>query len=955
MDSSPDLGPVVDGAALGNALDGLATGDPLSGETRGQALALLKGALEDGRTRVRRGFEAGTAATAAARLNCDLIDGIVRALFDFVTAHVYPITNPTAGERLGIVAVGGYGRGERAPHSDVDLLFLLPYKQTPWGEQVVEYMLYLLWDTGLKVGHATRSVDDCIRRSLSDVTIRTGILEARWVWGDGALFRDLRQRFLTRVVAGSGPDFVEAKLAERDARHLRMGDSRYLLEPNIKDGKGGLRDLHTLFWIAKYLYRADGVADLVDAGVLTPAELRRFLKAEEFLWEVRFHLHYLSGRPEERLTFDLQSEIGRRLGYSDRAAARGVERFMKHYFLIAKDVGDLTRIFCAALEEQHKRKPRFRLPKLGRRRRRIAGFTLVGERLSVADDDAFAREPVKMIRLFHTAQERGLDIHPRALRLITRSLKRIDAALRADAEANHLFMKILTSENDPETALRRMNEAGVLGRFVPDFGRAVAQMQHDMYHVYTVDEHTIRAIGVLARIERGELAEDHPLSTEIIHQVLSRKVLYLGVLLHDIAKGRGGNHSEVGSRLASTLGPRLGLTAAETETTAWLVRNHLLMSATAFKRDIADPKTVEDFVAQVQSPERLRLLVVLTVADIRAVGPGVWNGWKGELLRDLYYRVEEVISGGHVVEERTARVAAAQERVRQLLGDWSDGEVAAHVGRLGESYWLSTDAETLARQARLMRQADRGGAPLTIESRVDRFRSVTEVTLYAGDHPGLFARVAGAMAVSGANIVDAKIFTTADGAAIDTFFIQDAEGGAFERPEKLARLSAAIEQTLSGRLEIRQALAERRGQRGRTRVFTVAPQVFIDNKASAANTVIEVNGRDRPGFLHDVTWTLTSLGASISSAHVTTFGERAVDVFYVKDVFGQKITRQDKLDEIRGRLLAVLEEPERAAPRKRKAGRQAAAKKAAPHKPAGKSAKAKRGAKAKPRAGAAAE
>ena len=944
---------IIDRKALSGALAALAVADPQSPQARGRALELFRKALKRGRAELRRRFEGGAAGLTLAHEHCHLIDQIVRTLFDFVTAHVFPVTNPTAGERLGLVAVGGYGRGELAPYSDVDLLFVLPYKQTPWGEQVVEYMLYMLWDLGLDVGHATRSVAECVRLSAADITIRTSLLESRYICGDEALAEDMRERFWSRVVAGSGPDFVEAKLAERDARHHRVGDSRYLVEPNIKEGKGGLRDLHTLFWIAKYLYRVERVADLIRLGVLSATEHRKFVKAEAFLWTVRSHLHYLAGRAEERLTFDLQPELGRRLGYTDHAGASGVERFMKHYYLTAKDVGDLTRIFCAALEAQHKRKPRFRLPKLGRGRREVEGLPLEGGRLSLAGDEDLVREPVMMIRLFHVAQAHDLDIHPRALRLITHNLKRIDAKLRADEEANRLFMEILTSRMDPETGLRRMNEAGVLGRFLPDFGRVVAQTQHDMYHVYTVDEHAIRAIGLLARIERGELGQDHPLSHEIVHQVLSRKVLYLAVLLHDIAKGRGVDHSALGARIASKLGPRLGLTAAETETTAWLVRNHLLMSATAFKRDVMNAKTVADFVAVVQSPERLRLLLVLTVADIRAVGPGVWNGWKGQLLREIYWRAEELMVGGLAAQPSKARLKAAQAALSKQLADWSEAEVAAHIRRGPDSYWLSAEPESHARRARLMRRADEDGAPLTIDVQIDRFKSVTEVTIYTSDHPGLFAQIAGAMAVSGANIVDAKIFTTTDGAAIDTFLIQDRDGGAYEREDKLARLSAAIRETLAGRLDCRRALAGRRTLPTRTRVFTVVPQVFIDNLASHRHTVIEVNGRDRPGFLHDVTRTLTELGLMITSAHITTFGERAVDVFYVKDVFGAQVTQESKLETIRERLLGALEEPG-SAPAKARGGTPA---KAAEAKQGARKGRAgsRAGAKAKRRARAAAE
>jgi [protein-PII] uridylyltransferase len=875
---------------------------------RAPFLAVLKQTLKAGRDEARARLEAGHGGRACAEELSFLVDQIVRIVHDYTVGYVFPLINPTKAERLSLVALGGYGRGELAPGSDVDLLFLLPYKQTPWGEQVVEYMLYLLWDLGFKVGHSTRSVDEAIRLAKSDVTIATATLEARWVWGDQGLFEELKERFRRDVLTGTGATFVEAKLAERAERHRRLGDSRYTVEPNLKEGKGGLRDLHTLWWLAKYLYKIEDVVELVERRVISAAELRTFQKAEAFLWDVRCHLHFLTGRAEERLTFDVQPELARRLGYTDHAGTRGVERFMKHYFLTAKNVGNLTRIFCANFEEQTKAKPRG-LARLRNRRKNLDGFVMEGGRLDVVDAEAFERRPTDMLRLFKVAEDAQADIHPHALQLITRSLKRIDAEMRNDPEANRIFLDILTSERDPETTLRRMNEAGVFGRFVPDFGRVVAQMQYDMYHVYTVDEHTIRAIGILSEIERGLLKDDHPLSHEIIHKIQSRRTLYFAVLLHDIAKGRGGDHSELGADVALRLGPRVGLTEAETEEVAWLVRHHLIMSNTAFRRDISDPKTVSDFAAMVQSPERLRLLLILTVADIRAVGPGIWNGWKGQLLRDLYYSTEQVLLGGHAESHRKERVAAVKEALRPRLGDWAPREVQSHLKRAYDSYWLSADLDSLERHARLMRQADREDAPLTLSTRVDRFRSVTEVTLYTADHPGLFARVAGAMSVCGASIVDAKIFTTKDGMALDVFWIQDADGGAFDRPERLARLSTAVEQVLSGRLRPREWLERQTVPSKRTRAFSVAPRVLIDNTASDRHTVIEVNGLDRPGLLFELTRALFTLSLTIASAHIATYGERAVDVFYVSDLFKHKVTHPQKLKRIERRLIEALEGP----------------------------------------------
>ena len=902
-DEIPDRRAIVRRRTLKAALARLVEDLPDGGEPpRPPVLALLRDALAKGRAEIRRRFEEpgplkndGPAVLAATSY---LMDQIIRVLFDFADQHAYPAANPSAAERLGVVATGGYGRGELAPLSDIDLLFLRPYKQTPRGEQIVEFMLYLLWDLGLKVGHATRTVDESLRYAERDQTIRTALLEARYLWGDRDLFDELQRGFAQKFYTGDGRDFVDAKLAERDQRHQRMGDSRYVVEPNVKEGKGGLRDLHLLFWIAKYLYRVSEPGELVAKGVLTREEARHFERAERFLSTVRCHIHYLTGRADDRLSFDLQREIATRLGYQDRPGSRGVERFTKHYYLHAKTVGDLTRIFVAALEDSRRRKPKLAALWQSLRPRELEGFRLDGERLAVSAPDSFARDPVAILRLFHVAQENDLDIHPATLRLITQNIRLVDR-LRNDPEANRLFMEMLTSRHDPETTLRRLNEAGVFGRFVPDFGRVVAQTQHDMYHTYTVDEHTIRAIGILSKIESGVLKEDHPLSADVVHKILSRPVLYLAVLLHDIAKGRGGDHSILGADVAMQLGPRLGLSAAETETVAWLVRYHLAMSATSFQRDLMDPKTIETFAALIQSPERLRLLLVLTVCDIRAVGPNVWNNWKAALLRQLYSATEQVLSGGTLSGGRAERIKHIQAEVAKRLPGWSDADKEAHFARGYASYWLSFPIETLVRQAELVRGAERGKQPLAIEHRVDEERSVTEVTIYTLDTHGLFARLAGAMAISGANIVDAKIFTLANGMALDTFWIQDLEGKPFDGPQRLARLAARVELALSNRLDIQRELDSQRGSwPKRDRVFTVEPRALIDNNASDAFTVIEVNGRDRPGFLHVVTRALTRLNLQIATAHVTTYGERAVDVFYIKDLFGLKVVHPDKLKQI---------------------------------------------------------
>ncbi|SFS05405.1 [protein-PII] uridylyltransferase [Sphingomonas jatrophae] len=891
FDTLPHRRQLIDRRALADALAALPAAEPA--QMRNAARPLLKAALDGGRAEIARrlGEHPGRGHEAACAY-AYLTDQLLRCVYDFTVGRLYPTHNPTTTERLTLIAVGGYGRAEMARHSDVDIAFLTPWKQSPWAETVIESILYSLWDLGLKVGHSSRSLDEMVRMAKGDLTIRTALLEARYVWGDEALYEEAARRFEREVRAGSIAAFVAEKLAERDARHKRMGDSRYVVEPNLKEGKGGLRDLQTLFWIGKYAYGVGSTAELVDAGLLTRDELRRFSRAESFLWAVRCHLHIVTDRPEERLTFDVQRELAERMRYADRPGRSAVERFMQHYFLTAKQVGDLTGHFLAHLDEQFARRGRrfgglVTIPSL-RRSRKLHGFILDRGRLSLPGDDFFTEDPVRLIELFAVADKHGLEIHPLAMRAASRDARLIDGKVRADPKANALFMDVLTSPRDPETVLRWMNEAGVFGRFVPDFGRVVAQMQFDMYHHYTVDEHSIRAIGLLARIEKGELKEDHPLAGEVMKQIVSRRVLYVAVLLHDIAKGRGGDHSILGAEVAERLCPRLGLTAAETATVAWLVAKHLLMSATAFKRDLSDFKTILDFVEAVQSAERLRLLLVLTAVDIRAVGPGVWNGWKRQLLNDLYEAAEEVLRLGHKQKGRAERIAAKQATLSAELG-WSADDWTSYARRFPDSYWVAEPADVLLANARAVAAATVERAPLWIDAQPDGARGATLVTVYAGDHPGLFYRIAGAIHVAGGNIIDARIHTTRDGMALDNFLVQDPLGQPFAEDGQIDRLRLAIRDSLANRNKLADRLAAKPLPRIRAEAFDIATQVLTDNKASNRYTVVEVSARDRPALLFALAHALFQARVTIHSAHIATYGERAVDTFYVTDLVGDKI------------------------------------------------------------------
>jgi [protein-PII] uridylyltransferase len=919
---------VVDGVRLRSLLSSAALdaiGD--EAEQRRRAIEILKGALFRGRMIAKERLENGAGGLETARLLAGVTDEVISALYDFTTTHVFRARNPTEGERLALLAVGGYGRGALAPFSDIDLLFLRPYKQTAHVESVIEYMLYALWDLGFKVGHASRTIDECVRLSREDVTIRTSILEARRLTGDEALAAQLTKRFRDEVVKGTGAEFVAAKLKERDERHARAGASRFMVEPNVKEGKGGLRDLHTLFWIARYLHPADSMDQLLKLDMFERREVRAFIRAFDFLEAVRAHLHFATGRPEERMSFDLQPELARRMGYADRVRSGdqtpAVERFMRRYFLIAREVGALTRVFTAKLEAEHlkaapKGLSRF-LPGRPPRRQPLEepGFHIDGGRLSVDGPQTFEADPANLIRLFHIADQRDLDLHPDAFTAVTRTLNLITSKVRRDPATATLFLDVLARGRNPRRTLELMNESGVLGRYVPEFGRIVAQMQFNMYHSYTVDEHTLRAVGVIADVAAGRFAEEHPLSTAIFPLIEDREALFLAMLLHDTGKGGVGGQEKAGARAARQACERMGLERSKIELIAWIVEHHLVMSDFAQKRDVADPATVAAFAAVVENPERLRLLLVLTVADIRAVGPGVFNGWKGQLLRELYGATETLFRGGRMSDAagmaRRRLEAIAYDGRTALVAE--DPEARTWATAMEDAYFAAFSADEQKAHFALAREAEgNGGAAAGAKILADR--NVTEVLVAAKDREGLFADLAQAFASLGGNVVSARIFTSSRGEALDAFYVQDVSGApiGLESPRILARLVEALENAARGQPP---QLEGRKGaELGRTAAFNIAPAVTIDNEASADSTVIEVSGRDRPGLLAALARILAEAELSIESAHIDNYGERAVDAFYV-------VTRQGKLTEpqrsaaVRARLLDALDDAETAGARPR--------------------------------------
>jgi [protein-PII] uridylyltransferase len=903
---------LIDVAALRDTLDGFVAASPFDiVKIRPTIVDVLKSVMKSARTEAENRLCNDGKGTQCAKNLAYVQDEIIRTLYELAREKIFPRATASELQEVAIIATGGYGRGTLAPGSDIDLLFLLPGKQDETSGRLIEFILYTLWDMRLKVGHATRSTEECIRLAKTDNTILTSILEARFICGNERLSKSMQFHFRRDIVQAGARKFVADKLIERDIRLAKGGESRYLVEPDLKDGKGGLRDLHTLFWIAKFLYDTNSPEELADKGAFTHEELSRFQKCEDFLWAVRCHLHFISGRSEDRLSFDRQSELASRLGYQSHAGLKNVERFMKHYFLIAKEVGDLTRIFCASLEaKQVKDIPvlsrvmgRFR-PKPVVKIPQNKNFQIESGRLTLVKPTVFHDDPVNLLRLFSVASTYSAEIHPDALKTVRKSLSLIDKELCNNPEANALFLDMLINSDSSETLLRMMNEAGVLGRFIPEFGKVVAMTQFNMYHHYTVDEHLIRAVGILAALEKGRLSEDHPLSAVLFPTLKSRRSLYVATLLHDIAKGRTEDHSIAGERIARALGPRFGLTPEETETAAWLVRHHLLMSETAQMRDLNDFKTILDFTAIVQSPERLKLLLILTVVDIRAVGPGVWNGWKGQLLRTLYAEAEPVLTGGHTGSSRQERIKEAQAGFLAHFPQWPESQIKAATSRHYDAYWLNVSLEKqIAHQALIDRSSPRD---IVTEVHTDAFTAITELTIYAPDHPRLLALITGACAAANANIMGAQIFTTTDGMALDTILIQREFSTEDDEQRRAERVTEIIRMALQGKMRLKDAVASATYQRSRLKAFSVAPRVIIDNQSSNRFTVIEINGLDRIGLLYNLTEALFHLSLNIASAHITTFGEKAIDVFYVTDLTGDKILNPARHAQIERELMKVL-------------------------------------------------
>jgi [protein-PII] uridylyltransferase len=898
---------------------------------RTQAIEILKDYLAEGRELAASRIEGSKGGLAAARTLSDVMNAMMRALYDSIAID---FTKQGAREPgLTLCALGGYGAGELAPNSDIDLVFLSEKKIPKWAPIVIERASYALWDCGLTVGGGSvRTVDEALKLAKSDVSERTALLDIRFITGDITLLRRLMDKFENEIVKPNAVKFAEAKLAERDARVEKQGDSRYAVEPNVKDGKGGLRDLQTLRWLAQVLYGDDALERWVADGFFTVRDVERFIDAADFLWTTRFHMHTLIGRKTDQLTFDIQPDIAARMGFSDGEAHLAVEAFMRAYFLKAIDVGKLTRLVCAKLESDHfKVAPvssgRF-MPSDGEKvdaNLNALGFQVRAGRLDFSPQGQPQDNPHQMMRLFELAAAHNLDLHPDAVANIGHSLHFIDDRYRQDPQVARSFFAILLDADNPRVTLRSMTEAGLLGTYIPEFGDIVARTQFNMYHRFTVDEHILNALGWLRDIESKRFVEDHPLITELCQTVRHRRALHLAALLHDTGKGKGDQTIE-GEKIAIEVCERLGLDDAEVELVAWLVRHHVDMSDTAQRRDVTDPVTVYDFAELVGNEERLVLLSILTIVDIRAVGPGVWNGWKGQLLRDLFVATRAVLGEkGDIVsaESSRERLNARADRARDTFVDAVEAELKDRAldwtQALSDNYWLAFTQADRLRHGQFGLNAQSRGVDLAVSISFDAHVAATEVMIYAPDRPGLFADIAGAIASEGANVLGAQVNTTHSGYAFDVFFVQSSDGtrlGEADRYE-IDRLKTAVEQAaISGLGDI--TPDSLRPLQRREAAFKINPSVTLVDDGSDDALVIEASGRDRWGLIYALAKTLTSHGLNVVGARIDGYGERAVDSFFVTEN-GQKPNNPDRLEAVKSDLVSVLAAGEERAEAKREA------------------------------------
>ncbi len=842
-------------------------------------------------------------------LNTKLTDNLIINLFNYLKDSNY---NKTFDE-VSILALGGYGRGELAPKSDIDLLFLVKEKnfskvKSKDSEILIQEILYFLWDLGFSVGHSTRTVNQTFEYAKEDVTFLTSLLDHRFLIGDNKLFESFEKTFQVFTKNYNTFEFIKNKLTEADQRHKKFGSSRFVIEPNVKEGKGGIRDIQTLIWISKFAYNSKNIFHLLESGVFIKKELYILSNSYKFLLSTRCYLHLISKRENDNLDIESQIEISKLIGFRQEGFQRPVERFMKRYYIAAKNIGSLTRIFFSVIEEKFKKSIRFNF--FFRNRINLSEpYGFKRKKLAIEKRAYILSKPELIIEIFHISHFKNLEIHPETLRLLSDCSKLIRKKHVNSKKINKLFLEIISSKTDPRPILRLMNDTNVLGNFIPDFKKIIGLIQHDMYHHYTVDEHTFFAISNAHELKNEYLNSGTELACKLIFEIDRFDLLTISLFLHDIAKGLEGDHSINGSKIAKKLCPRLGLNNDDTEIVSWCVLNHLYLSETAFRYDLNDEKIIERSTKKVSSFEKLKLLFVFTVCDIKAVGPGVWTDWKGSLLIDLYNKIKMKLAYKEVKKTPIKKEKKSDYLFNEIrhLNILKNDEAQNYIMNFPDNYWQMYDIKQMLNQVKLFKKMLDSKSKFNFEIYNHLNSNVSELIVIAPDNFGLFSKISGILSSSNVNIISAKIITRSDGFAIDYFVINNKMDMAILEESIQQKIFKKLKDGLEGVYNFEIEL-EKRFNESPSKIKKIkAPiRVYIDNDTSDDFTILEVNCKNAPGVLFKITQSISKLNLQIFNASISTYGTRVTDIFYVRDLFGQKIIDETKIKRIKNNLLEVL-------------------------------------------------
>ncbi len=872
----------------------------------GNPIKLFREALKTANEQLADDFNHGASASLLVHRRAHIIDRLLKKLW---ARHI-----TTEGVTVALVAVGGYGRGELHPGSDVDIQLLMGENQADQLRDAVSSFLAFLWDTGLEVGHSVRTVAQCAEEAEKDITVATNLMEARLLSGNAELLEAMRAAVSPEAIWPSR-NFFQAKLLEQVARHRKYHDTAYNLEPNIKEGPGGLRDIQVIGWVAKRHFGAGTLADLVSHGFLTDAEYRALSEGQSFLWQVRFALHVLTGRREDRLLFDYQRTLATQLGFSDGGPNLAVEQFMRQYYRTVKELSRLNELLLQLFQEAilYADEPKVGVsqPQVAAKQSKVgvSQSTPINKRfqsrkgfIEVTSNNVFKRYPFALLEIFLLLQQHPELIGVRAstMRLLRDHLHLVNEQFRKDLRNRSLFMEILRQARGVTSTLRRMNRYGMLGAYLPAFDNIVGLMQYDLFHVYTVDEHTLMVIRNVRRFSRPQFNQEFPLCSEIMQsRIPKQEVLYLAALFHDIAKGRGGDHSELGAEEATAFCLHHGMSQYDARLIAWLVKNHLLMSMTSQRKDISDPDVLTEFATLVGSAAYLNYLYLLTVADIRGTNPSLWNSWKDSLLLELFRGSMRVfLRGLDNPIDQAELISATQAEARSLLTTWgcNGADIERIWAQFTEDYFLRYSPDEVAWHTQAILNHTEMDTPLII-ARHQTERGGTELFIHTRIDDRLFARTTHALGQLGLNIVDARVLGSHDGYALDTYIVLEENGEPISDPQRIQDIFARLSERLS-HLERDGNAITRRPPR-QFKHFAIPTTVHFSHDERKQRTVLELSTADRPGLLSQLGRALLESGVRLQNAKITTFGARVEDVFFITDQDNQPLRDEAALARLR--------------------------------------------------------